>query len=59
MCRLGQIGISIYPSRSRFEEDKAYLYLAKKYGFTRVFASLLEIRGNNEEVVQKFKKIIR
>jgi len=51
---LGQIGISIYPSRSRFEEDKAYLDLAKKYGFTRVFASLLEIRGNKEEVVQKF-----
>lgn len=26
---MGQIGISIYPSRSRFEEDKAYLDLAK------------------------------
>ncbi|WP_026684307.1 DUF871 domain-containing protein [Heyndrickxia coagulans] len=55
---MGQIGISIYPSRSRFEEDKAYLDLAKKYDFTRIFASLLEIQGNKEEVIQKFKNII-
>lgn len=53
-----QLGISIYPAKSSFEEDKAYLDLAKKYGFTRIFTSLLEISGDSSEVVAKFKKII-
>lgn len=52
------IGISIYPAKSTFEEDKDYLDLASKYGFSRVFMSLLEIQGDTTEVVEKFKKVI-
>lgn len=55
---MGQLGISIYPAKSTFEKDKKYLQLAQKYGFSRVFTSLLEIEGNADEVIQKFKKII-
>ena len=36
---MGKLGISIYPERSTFEKDKAYLDLAHKYGFKRVFTS--------------------
>ena len=39
---MGKLGISIYPERSNFEADKAYLDLAHQYGYTRVFTSLLE-----------------
>jgi hypothetical protein len=52
------IGISIYPAKSTFKSDKNYLDLASKYGFTRVFMSLLEIEGDTTEVVEKFKKVI-
>jgi hypothetical protein len=53
---VGKLGISIYPERSNFEADKAYLDLAHKYGFKRVFTSLLEINGDKEEVLAGFKK---
>lgn len=52
------IGLSIYPERSTFEEDKAYLDLAHKYGFKRIFTSLLQINGDKDEVMAGFKKII-
>ncbi|WP_018665233.1 DUF871 domain-containing protein [Heyndrickxia acidiproducens] len=53
-----KIGLSIYPSKSEFEKDKVYLDLAQQYGFTRIFTSLLEIKGNQDEVISKFKRII-
>ncbi|PLR98520.1 DUF871 domain-containing protein [Bacillus sp. T33-2] len=53
-----QLGVSIYPSQSQYEADKEYLDLARKYGFTRIFTSLLEIVGDQGEVINKFKKII-
>lgn len=55
---MGKIGVSIYPAKSTFEDDKAYLDLARKHGFTRIFTSLLEIDGDAEEVFHKFKRII-
>lgn len=56
---MSQLGISIYPSKSNVKEDKKYLTLASKYGYTRIFMSLLEITGDREEVVNKFKEIIQ
>lgn len=53
-----ELGVSIYPSKSNLEEDKEYLKLASKYGFTRIFTSLLEVTGDGEEVVQKYREII-
>ena len=53
------IGISIYPERSTFEKDKAYIDLADSYGFKRIFTSLLELTGDSEQVVSNFRKIVR
>lgn len=55
---MGNLGVSIYPAKSTFEQDKEYLDLARKHGFTRIFTSLLEIDGDAEEVIHKFKRII-
>jgi hypothetical protein len=55
---MGKLGISVYPERSTYEKDAAYLELAHKYGFKRVFTSLLEIRGDKEEVISSFKKVV-
>lgn len=52
---MGKLGISIYPERSTFEKDKAYLDLAHKYGFKRVFTSLLQINDDREKVLAEFK----
>ncbi|VDG25390.1 DUF871 domain-containing protein [Lactiplantibacillus mudanjiangensis] len=55
---MSKLGVSVYPERSTFEKDAAYLDLAAKYGYKRVFTSLLEIKGNADEVVANFKKVI-
>lgn len=55
---MGKLGISIYPERSTFEKDAAYLDLAHKHGFKRVFTSLLEINGSKEDVLGGFKKVV-
>lgn len=55
---MGKLGISIYPERSTFEKDKAYLDLAHKYGFIRVFTSLLQIDGDKDVVLADFKKSV-
>ncbi|MGX7162840.1 DUF871 domain-containing protein [Enterococcus massiliensis] len=55
---MGKLGISIYPERSTFEKDKAYLELAHKYGFKRVFTSLLQIKDDKEKVLAEFKRVV-
>lgn len=55
---MGKLGVSVYPERSTYEKDAAYLDLAAKYGFKRVFTSLLEIKGDADTVVAGFKKVI-
>lgn len=54
-----ELGVSIYPSKSNVNEDKEYLKTASGYGFTRIFTSLLEITGDQNEVVDKYKEIIQ
>lgn len=56
---MGKLGISVYPERSTYEQDAAYLELAAKYGFKRVFTSLLEIKGDAAAVVANFKRVIQ
>ncbi|WP_125703239.1 DUF871 domain-containing protein [Lacticaseibacillus daqingensis] len=55
---MGKLGVSVYPERSTFEKDAAYLDLAATYGFKRVFTSLLEIKGDKDAVVASFKRVI-
>lgn len=53
-----QLGLSIYPDNSDFEKDKQYLALGKKYGFTRIFMSMLEVTGSIAETKQKYQQIV-
>lgn len=55
---MGKLGIAIYPERSTFEQDAAYLKAAHELGYRRVFTSLLQIKGNQEGVLASFKKVI-
>lgn len=55
---MGKLGISLYPERSTFAEDKAYLDLAHKYGFKRVFTSLLQIKKEKDQVLAEFKQVV-
>ncbi|WP_143808466.1 MupG family TIM beta-alpha barrel fold protein, partial [Oenococcus oeni] len=38
-----RLGLSLYPEHSTLEEDKKYLDTASKLGYSRIFASLLEL----------------
>lgn len=53
------LGVSVYPEKSTFVQDKQYLDLAHKYGYQRVFVSLLQLNGDNgEDNLAKFKKVV-
>ncbi len=53
---MSKLGVSVYPERSTFEKDAAYLDLAAKYGYQRVFTSLLEIKGTKPQWLPTLKK---
>ena len=55
---MGKLGISIYPEHSTLEKDKAYLDLAAKYGFKRVFTCLLSVNKPREEIKKEFSELI-
>ncbi|GEP20077.1 DUF871 domain-containing protein [Pediococcus argentinicus] len=55
---MGRLGVSIYPDKMSLEETKQYLDLAHKYGYERIFTSLLQIKGDQEAVVADFKAAI-
>ncbi|MGN1272280.1 MAG: DUF871 domain-containing protein [Lactobacillus sp.] len=52
------LGLSIYPDHTDFEKNVEYLKLGHKYGFKRIFMSMLEVTGSPEETQEKYKKII-
>ena len=45
------LGVSIYPEKTTFEQDKRYLEKAYELGFRRVFTSLLELTGDADQVI--------
>ncbi len=53
------LGVSLYPDHSNPEDDKKYLRLASKYGFTRIFMSMLEVSEGKEKVAEKFSDLIK
>ncbi|MBP1042630.1 DUF871 domain-containing protein [Vagococcus sp. BWB3-3] len=54
-----KLGISVYPNHSSVEEIKAYMDLAAKYRFTRVFTCLLSVdKDDKEKIVQEFTETI-
>ncbi|MEG0314415.1 MAG: MupG family TIM beta-alpha barrel fold protein [Erysipelotrichaceae bacterium] len=55
---MARLGISIYPEHSTVEKDMAYITLAAKYGFKRIFSCLLSVEGKTkEEIVEEFRTI--
>lgn len=56
---MGRLGISVYPEHSTLEKDKAYISLAAKYGFKRIFSCLLSVEGKSKaEIKAEFKAMI-
>lgn len=56
---MARLGISIYPEHSTREKDFAYIDLASKYGFSRIFTCLLSVLGKTpEEIKAEFKELI-
>lgn len=53
-----QIGLSIYPDHSDEQQDKRYLLLGEKYGFTRIFMSMLEAKDVST-TKEKYQRIIQ
>lgn len=52
------LGVSLYPDHSDLDADKKYLQLASKYGFTRIFMSMLEVSEGKDKVAAKFSELI-
>jgi hypothetical protein len=48
-----KLGISVYPNHSSVEEIKAYMDLAAKYNFTRVFTCLLSVEDEEKDQIVK------
>lgn len=54
-----QLGVSIYPEQSTFEQDQQYLKLAQQYGYSRIFTSLLQLKGEGgTDILAQFKKTV-
>lgn len=54
------LGISIYPYKENIKETLAYIELASKYNFKRVFTNLLMIeQGKEEETLESLKVSIK
>lgn len=54
------LGISLYPDKTEFEQDQAYLHMAKSYGYTRVFMSFLQLDIQNpKRSIQRIKESAR
>ncbi|KAF1301219.1 DUF871 domain-containing protein [Enterococcus saccharolyticus] len=56
---MGVLGVSLYPEKTDYEKDKAYLEVAKKYGFSRIFMNLLLFEAQKVEVIlERLEKTI-
>ena len=49
-----KLGISVYPEHSTQEKDFAYMELAAKYGFKRIFTCLLSVDKPKEYIMEEF-----
>ena len=49
-----RLGISLYPEHSTIERDNAYMELAAKYGFSRIFTCLLSVDKDAEATKAEF-----
>lgn len=54
-----KLGVSVYPEQETLEQIDAYLALASKYGFSKVFTSMFSVEGTREEIVKYLKTSVR
>lgn len=53
------LGISVYPYKEKSEETLAYISLAAKYGFKRLFTNLLNVDADNKaSILEEMKRVI-
>lgn len=52
------LGISVYPKHTTFEKNEAYLELAAKHGFTRLFTCLLSVDKDAKDTVDEFRDMM-
>ena len=50
------LGLSIYPDHSSFEDNAKYLELGHKYGFSRIFMSMLEVKVARQKLKLSIRK---
>lgn len=53
-----QLGISIYPEKTTDAENMAYIDLAAKYGYSRIFTCFLSPELSKEELLAKYQPLI-
>lgn len=53
---MGKLGVSLYPEKTAYEADVAYLERAKEYGFTRLFINLLLFGEPDPTHIERIKK---
>ena len=51
-------GISVYPSKQSTAECVTYIDKAADLGYQRLFTSLIELKGDPEETIARFKTVI-
>lgn len=55
---MARLGISLYPEHSTPEKDKAYIQMAGRYGFKRIFSCLLSVKGKETEtLIHEFREV--
>ena len=55
---MGELGISVYPSRASVTDNIAYIEKAASYGYTRIFTSLLELTPDMNDLLDQYKQVI-
>lgn len=53
-----KLGISVYPEHACLEDNKKYIEMAAKYGFSRIFTCLLSAEGDKKKIIDDFKAMI-
>lgn len=54
-----KLGISLYPKKETLEKDFEYLENAAKNGFTRLFTCMQSAKGEREELIDIYSKVIK
>lgn len=54
-----KLGISVYPEHTTVERNEAYLELAAKHGFSRIFTCLLSVDKGADDTVEEFRGLMQ